>query len=435
MICRALLFSLFTTSICFNVLAQEDEPGMPGTILPTYVKEMDGIVKHKKVQSAFVFIRNETAKNRELLVRLTEIPSPPFKEAARATEFAQLLRDSGSDSVWIDQEGNVIALKRGKDHSKRVVIDAHLDTVFPENTNVKVQAKGDTLKAPGISDDTRGLVMLLSILRSMNANQIQTESDVLFVGSVGEEGLGDLRGMKYLFAKSDLKIKSFISIDGSDIGGIISKGLGSFRYRVTFKGPGGHSWGAFGLANPQHALGAAIHYFTKTADEYTKTGVKTSYNVGRVGGGTSINAIPFESWMEVDMRSESPERLVAIEKIFTTSIQQALDEQNAMKRSGPNLTVDVVKIGDRPSGTQEETIPLIQRTMAAASIFVDKPRLAVSSTNANIPISKGIPSVTIGIGGKGGKAHSLQEWWIDADGYKAIQFALITLIAEAGLKK
>ncbi len=428
----------FIASVLFvsiSSFAQDEDPGLPGTIQSTFKKEMDAILKDKKIQAAFSSIKNESKRNREELILLTEIPSPPFKETVRALQFSKMIKDAGADSVWIDSEGNVLALKKGRDHSKRIVLDAHLDTVFPEGTDVKVKTMGDTLKAPGISDDTRGLVMLLSVLRAINTNNITTQSDILFVGSVGEEGLGDLRGMKYLFKNDNLKIRSFISIDGSDIGGIISNGLGSYRYRVTFNGPGGHSWGAFGLANPQHALGAAIHYFTLDADEFTKTGIRTSYNVGRIGGGTSINAIPFESWMEVDMRSESPERLKEIETIFKQSIEKALAEQNKIKRSGPNLTVEITKIGDRPSGTQTESTPLVQRTMAAASVFVGKPRLAVSSTNANIPISKGIPSVTIGIGGKGGKAHSLQEWWMDIDGHKAIQFALLTVIAEAGLRK
>jgi di/tripeptidase len=212
-------------------------------------------------------------------------------------------------------------------------------------------------------------------------------------------------------------------------------GLGSYRYRITFKGPGGHSWGAFGLANPQHALGSAIHYFTIAGDEYTKTGVKTSYNVGRIGGGTSVNSIAFESWMEIDMRSESPKRLDEIDAILKSSVQKALEEHNALKRMGPDLTVDVKKIGDRPSGELSEELPLIQRSMAAAKYFGEEPRVTRGSTNSNIPISKGIPAVTIGRGGKGGNAHSLKEWWLDVDGHIAIQLALLTVLAEAGIAK
>ena len=195
-----------------------------------------------------------------------------------------------------------------------------------------------------------------------------------------------------------------------------------------------YSWGAFGLANPQHALGSAIHYFSKAADKFTVPAAKTSFNVGRIGGGTSVNSIAFESWMEVDMRSEIPENLVQIDGILKASVQQALVEHNAMKRMGPSLTVDIVKIGDRPSGELSESLPLIQRSMAAVTYFGETPRVTRGSTNSNIPISKGIPAVTIGRGGKGGNNHALNEWWFDdGDGYKAIQLALLTLVSEAGL--
>jgi len=336
--------------------------------------------------------------------------------------------------VWIDKEGNVIALRKGKTRKATVALDAHLDTVFPKGTDVKVKIKGDTLFAPGIADDTRGLVMIASVLRAMEEAKIETQSDILFTGSVGEEGLGDLRGVKHLFGSESPRIDSWISVDGGDIGRVSTMGLGSYRYRVTFKGPGGHSWGAFGLANPQHALGSAIHYFSIAANEFTKTGIRTSYNVGRIGGGTSVNSIAFESWMEIDMRSESPERLNEIDAIMKASVQRALEEHNAMKRSGPSLTVDINKIGERPSGELPSTLPLIQRSMAAAEYFGEVPHLTRGSTNSNIPISKGIPAVTLGRGGKGGNAHALGEWWYDDNGDKAIQLVLLTLVSEAGME-
>jgi hypothetical protein len=189
------------------------------------------------------------------------------------------------------------------------------------------------------------------------------------------------------------------------------------------------------LANPQHALGSAIHYFSTSADKYTKSGARTSYNVGRIGGGTSVNSIAFESWMEIDMRSEFPDNLNQVDAILKASVKKALDEHNAMKRMGPALTVDIVKIGDRPSGELPETLPLIQKTMAVSTFFGETPQLTRGSTNSNIPISKGIPAVTIGRGGKSGNAHSLNEWWYDFEGHKAIQAALLTLVAEAGLAK
>jgi tripeptide aminopeptidase len=426
----ALLLLLTSTLETFS---QEDEPGVKFPIEKQYTVEVEKLAKNKKIQNAFQSIVSQNNQNRSELIMLTEIEAPPFLESARATRFAAILKEAGADSVWIDKEGNVLALRKGKNRKTTVALDAHLDTVFPKGTDVKVKVKGDTLVAPGVGDDTRGLVMVASVLRALEAAQLETQSDVLFIGTVGEEGLGDLRGVKHLFSNEGPRIDAWISIDGGDLGRISTMGLGSYRYRVTFKGPGGHSWGAFGLANPQHALGSAIHYFTKAADEFTKSGIKTSYNVGRIGGGTSVNSIAFESWMEIDMRSESPERLNQIDGIFKAAIQQALTEQNAMKRSGPPLTVEVSKIGERPSGELSNSLPLIQRSLAAANYFGENPEITRGSTNSNIPISKGIPSVTIGRGGKGGHAHSLAEWWYDFEGHKAIQLALLTLLAEAGL--
>jgi acetylornithine deacetylase/succinyl-diaminopimelate desuccinylase-like protein len=429
-----LLLSLCLSSL-EEVYSQEDEAGIKGKIGDQYIKEIDKLGKNKKIQAGFQSIVAHDKQDREELIMLTEIEAPPFMEATRAARFATMLKEAGADSVWIDKVGNVIALRKGKNARTTVALDAHLDTVFPKGTDVKVKIKGDTLFAPGIGDDTRGLVMIVAVLRAMKEAKIETSSDILFIGSVGEEGLGDLRGVKYLFSNESRRIDSWISVDGGDIGRVSTMGLGSYRYRVTFKGPGGHSWGAFGLANPQHALGSAIHYFSTAADEFTRTGIRTSYNVGRIGGGTSVNSIAFESWMEIDMRSESPERLNQIDAIMKTSVQKALDEHNAMKRSGPSLTVDIKKIGERPSGELPETLPLIQRSMAAVNYFGEVPYINRGSTNSNIPISKGIPSVTLGRGGKGGNAHSLDEWWYDHEGYKAIQLVLLTLVAEAGFVK
>jgi tripeptide aminopeptidase len=324
-------------------------------------------------------------------------------------------------------------LKKGRSRKKTVILEAHLDTVFPEGTDVTVKQSGDTLRAPGIGDDTRGLAVVLAVMKAMKQANIKTEGDVLFAGIVGEEGLGDLRGVKQLFNDGKPKIDSYIAIDGGGIGSIVSGGTGSHRYRVTFKGPGGHSYGAFGLVNPHNAAARTVYHFIQQADVYTRTGAKTTYNVGVVGGGTSVNAIPFESWMEVDMRSESPERLAGIDSLLQTAIKKALAEENAMKRRGKDLTVDIALVGDRPSGVQSNSLPLVQRSIASASFLGATPNVAMSSTNSNIPISKGVPAITIGRGGSGGGAHALDEWWVNDKGHLAIQNALLILIAEAGL--
>ena len=403
------------------------------TIEKKYTKAIKRLVKNKKVKAAFEHIVSLETKTLERHIALTEIEAPPFKEEKRATVFAEYYRDLGMDSVWIDSEGNVLGLLLGSEGKQTVALDAHLDTVFPEGTNVKVRIENDTLYAPGIGDDTRGLSMLLTILETIKTNNIQPKDNLLFVGSVGEEGLGDLRGVKHLFRENGPQIDSWIAIDGGNIGRVNNKGLGSYRYRVTFKGPGGHSWGAFGLGNPHHALGEAIGNFVRAADIYTAKGPKTSYNVGVISGGTSINSIPFESIMEIDIRSIEPLHLEAMEVLLKKAVRKALAHQNELKRQGPDLTVKIDKIGNRPSGELSDTLPLIQRTLAATTHFGAEPFLTRGSTNSNIPITKGIPSVTIGRGGNGGKAHSLGEWWINEEGYKAIQLALLIVLSETGM--
>jgi tripeptide aminopeptidase len=416
------------------LFSQEDGPSKKAAVDVRYRNEAKKLAEEPVIKSAFQTILDlepETMKN---LFTLTQIPAPPFKEQVRAAKFKEMLQAAGIDSIWMDKAGNVIGLRRGKSGKKTVVIEAHIDTVFPEGTDVTIKQKGDTLIAPGVGDDTRALSVLLTLLKTMNKNNVKTDANVLFVGTVGEEGLGDLRGVKQLF-NDGLKIDSYIAIDGESIGGIVYGGVGSHRYRVTYKGPGGHSYGAFGLANPHNALARAISYFVNDADAFTRQGIRTTYNIGVIGGGTSVNAIPFESWMEVDMRSESAERLSGIDKLLQQAIQRGLQEENKMKRLGKDLTVDVKLVGDRPSGVQDASLELIQRAGASALFFGEEPKLSISSTNSNYPISKGVPAVTIGRGGKGGGAHSLNEWWMNDKGYVAIQYALLVLVSEAGLAK
>jgi acetylornithine deacetylase/succinyl-diaminopimelate desuccinylase-like protein len=369
----------------------------------------------------------------ERLVELTQIPAPPFMEEARALRYGELLREAGADSVWIDEEGNVLALRRGRRGGRTVALGGHLDTVFPEGTDVTVRVRGDTLYAPGVGDDTRGLVVVLTVLRALEEAQVETRDDLLFIGTVGEEGLGDLRGMKHLFREGADPIDAWIEVDGGGLDRLVTMGLGSVRYRVTFSGPGGHSWGAFGLANPAHALARAVREFQDAADTLTRSGPRTSYNVGVLGGGTSVNSIPFEAVMEVDMRSESPEALARIEDAFLAAMQRGLEGENELRREGPPLTLEADKIGDRPSGEVDPSAGLVQRAIAATEVFDGNPSLGRSSTNSNIPIARGVPAVTIGRGGVGGNGHAPDEWWINRDGHLAIQRALLLTVAEAGL--
>ena len=396
-----------------------------------YAKSIKKLTRNKKVKKAFNYIIDIEEKTNKNLIELTEIEAPPFKEEKRAKEFAKRLQLAGLENVWIDSIGNVIGFLKGSIGNKNIAINAHIDTVFPEGTDVRVQERNDTLYAPGIGDDTRGLAMLLTIAETIKMNNIEPLNNIIFIGTVGEEGLGDLRGVRYLFENNNPKIDSWIAIDGGSIGRVNNQALGSYRYEVVFDGPGGHSWGAFGLVNPHHALGYGIKNFIEKADLYTSSGPKTSYNVGVISGGTSINSIPFESSMLIDIRSIEPNRLDDMEEILFNSMQKALKEQNEMKRSGSDLTLTINKIGNRPSGKVEESVPLIQRTIAATQYMGVEPRLTIGSTDSNIPISIGVPAVTIGRGGEGGGAHSLDEWWINKDGYKSIQLALLILLSES----
>ncbi len=398
-----------------------------------YKKDIQNLSNNQKVKSAFQIIKDLEPETMKELIQLTQTPAPPFMEQKRAEYFKQLLQNAGIDSIWIDGAGNVMALRKGTGNGKTILFEAHLDTVFPLETDVTVKVKGDTLFAPGIGDDTRGLSMLLTIAKAMNKAQISTQSDILFSGTVGEEGLGDLRGIKYIFNQKNLKIDSHIAIDGGNINHLVSKGLGSIRYKISFKGPGGHSWGAFGLANPHHGMAKATDYFSIAAAKYVTNGPKTTFNIGRVGGGTSVNSIPFESWIEVDMRSLSPEKLKGIEQILLKEMQRGLDDYNAGVKKGDKLSLIVEKIGERPSGDLGDELPLIQKAAAVIEHFGYKTSVSAGSTNSNTPISLGIPSITIGRGGIGGAAHSLDEWWMNQNGAEAIQFGLLLLLAEAGL--
>ena len=415
--------------ISFSTVSGQEEP----VINPQFANEIKSLAANQKVKMAFDLIYDSDERTIAEMIHLTEIGAPPFKEGPRANAFAEMLRNSGAQEVWIDEVGNVLARRRGTKGDRTVALDAHLDTVFPEETDVTVRIVNDTMYAPGIGDDTRGLSMLPALFRAMEEANIRTDADILFIGSVGEEGLGDLRGVKHLFSDAGPQIDSWIAIDGGQIGRVNNKGLGSYRYKVIFKGPGGHSWGAFGLANPHHALGTATDAFVKMADEFTSYGPRTSYNIGRIGGGTSINSVPFESWMEVDIRSVSPSRLDTMESFLYKAVDLGVKDQNQRKRLGASMSADIEKIGDRPSGELSSELPIVQRAMAGTAYFGKRPRLTRGSTNSNIPISLGIPAVTIGRGGLGANGHSLDEWWYNKEGHKAIQLALLLVVAEARL--
>ncbi len=343
-----------------------------------------------------------------------------------------MLRDAGLSDVETDAAGNVMGVRKGTGSGPMLAVLAHLDTVFPEGTDVTVKREGNKLLAPGAGDDTGALALMLTVVRAMNAANLQTSADILFVGNVGEEGEGDLRGAKYLLQKGKYKdrIRNFISIDGGEQDGIVTGGLGSRRYRVTFKGPGGHSYGAFGLVSPAFALGNAMTKFSRIQ---VPAEPRTTFNVGVVGGGTSVNSIPVDMYMVVDMRSESADELRRVDQAFLRLVQEALDEENQARstREG-RISADVVLIGDRPSGSTPTSAYLVQAASAVSRAFGFSPRYETSSTDANVPISMGIPAITIGRGA-GGRSHSRDEW-IDVTKEKNVQagqVVLATIVAAA----
>lgn len=404
-----------------------------GGAAPAACTEIQRLMARPDVTRAFAYSADGRQRARAELIELTQIPAPPFGEAARARAFAQRLRAAGADSVYLDSVGNVVGVRRGQGRGT-VALAGHLDTVFPEGTDVTVRVRGDTLFAPGIGDDTRGLVVVLETLRALEHAGIETAADLLFIGTVGEEGLGDLRGVKYLFSGAGPRIDSFIAVDGGSDGGITHQALGSRRFRVTFPGPGGHSWGAFGTANPIHALGRAIALFDEAAPAVLQGAPRTSYNVGRIGGGTSVNSIPAEAWFEVDMRSESPRQIERMDSVLRRSIAAAVSAENQDAARGTRVTAELEQVGDRPSGETPVATPLVQRTIAATALLGARPQLGRSSTDANVPIARGIPAVTIGRGGDGGETHAPGEWWLDRDAHTAVQRALLVVLAEAGLR-
>lgn len=395
------------------------------------------VAKHAKFAAAMDAIDRDHDRLINEIITLTEIPAPPFKEDKRGAAYLEMLKAAKLTNIERDPEGNVMGLRKGTGTGPLIAIAAHLDTVFPEGTDTKVKRDLTKLSAPGIGDDTRSLAVLLAMVRAMDAAGIQTTSDILFIGNVGEEGPGDLRGVKYLFQKGAYKdrIKMFISMDGAGGGDdIVNGAVGSRRFRVTFKGPGGHSYGAFGLVNPALAMGSAMKKFGTIQ---VPAQPKTTYSVGVVGGGTSVNSIPFESWMEIDMRSESPAELKKVEAQFTAMMQQAADEENATRSTAQGkITVELKVIGDRPSGQTSHDSPIAQIAGAVVRAVGMKPRYSYSSTDANIPISMGIPAITIDSGGQGGRAHALDEW-IDVEktsSVKGIRAAMLLVLTLAGMQ-
>jgi len=383
------------------------------------------LMSDSAIKAAVDAIKASENQTIEDQIRLCEVEAPPFKEAKRAEVYAKMFRELGLQNVRIDKEGNVLGDRPGAQPRPRLVFTAHLDTVFPEGTDVKVKREGHILRGPGIGDDCRGLAVLLAVVRTMNQAKIQTPGTITFVGTVGEEGLGDLRGVKYLFNEG-LKgqIDRFVSIDGTGLG-ITHIAVGSLRYRVTFKGPGGHSYGAFGLSNPMHALGRAVATISQFE---VPDNPKTTFNVGRMGGGTSVNAIPFDAWFEMDMRSASPSALQALDQKFHRAVDDAVKAEDT--RWGKNvLSVDKALVGNRPAGQTPAISPIAQAAVSVTKALGFPVTLDEGSTDSNIAMNLGIPAITVDGGGRGRGSHALDESFDQTNSWQGSQRALLLAIA------
>ncbi len=386
------------------------------------------ILARADVQAAMQTIKASEAHFVDEQVRLCEISSPPFHEDKRGVAMAELFKAAGLQNVRTDKAGNVLGDRPGAAAHPRLVLAAHLDTVFPAETDVHVKREGNLLKGPGIGDDCRGLAALLAVIHGMNEAKLKTQGSVTFVADVGEEGPGDLRGMKELFGTTMKgQIDDFISIEPGEAHRITNGGVGSYRYRVTFTGPGGHSYGAFGIANPIQGAGRAIAHID---DLQVPTEPKTTFNVGLVGGGTSVNSIPFEAWFEFDERSPDTKSLDVLDAKFKKAVQAGLDEENARWHDKGKLSVAIKEIGIRPAGQTDPKAAIVMT--AAASIKAlgfGEPGYGSGSSDSNIPMHLGIPAITIGGGGKDSGAHSLGETDDVTDSYKGPQNALLILLS------
>ncbi len=383
------------------------------------------------VKKALNYLQQTEPEVIEEQIKICHIPAPPFKEDARIAYIKKRFTELGLENVFVDPVGNVIAGLSGKSDEKVLVLSAHLDTVFPEGTEIKVERNNTLLTAPGISDDSRGLAVLLAVARVLKQFQIQTEGSIYFVATVGEEGLGNLRGVRHLFEHSlKNKITHFISIDDVGLHSVITA-VGSHRYKVLFKGSGGHSYADFGIPNPIHALGRAI---AGIADFQVPSEPKATFAVGRSGGGTSVNSIAHTAWMEVDMRSESVIELEKLDSAFHRAVYTALSNENARWAAKDTLTVAIELLGKRPAGAVSKDGEIATAVKKANKALDIETVFSSGSTDANIPISLGIEALTIGGGGSGTHKHSLKETFNTKDSYLGTQRTLLIALEIVGVQ-
>jgi len=391
------------------------------------------LLAHDRVRAARQHIERTDEITLSRQAALSAIPAPTGAEEARAGRTAELFREVGLRDVFVDEVGNVHGWYR-RDEGREtgdgaVVLAAHLDTVFGPEVRVAVERRGGRLEGPGISDNARGLAALVAVAEALVRARVPLVRPILFAATVGEEGSGDLRGVKHLFARDGLKPVALIALDGAGLERVVHRALGSRRYRVTFRGPGGHSWAAFGVANPANAVGRAVALL---ADLPAKRDPRTTCAVVRLGGGTGLNSIPQEAWLDLDLRSEDPKALGQLDVTVRAALERAADDENRRRTGGsPALSLDVRLIGDRPSGVTPRTHPLVRAAVAVNRALGRDAELASASTDANVAIALGIPAIALGGGGRAGDAHLTTEWYENADGPLGLVRALLVTAAMA----
>ncbi|HEV2129514.1 MAG TPA: M20/M25/M40 family metallo-hydrolase [Longimicrobiaceae bacterium] len=395
------------------------------------------LLSHPAVRHARAAIHARDTQTLREQIELVQIPAPSLQEEERAHEVLARFAAAGLAGTRIDEVGNVLgrlpAMGNGTPEEGAVVVCAHLDTVFPAGTDLSVRRQGERILAPGITDNARGLAAMLALVRVMVESGISTSRPLVFAATVGEEGIGDLRGVKHLFREgAPLHTASAcVALDGSGVRRIVNRAVGSRRLRIRILGPGGHSWADWGTANAVHALASAVAEMRALP---LPPSPRTTLSVTRVGGGTSVNSIPAEAWLELDIRSENQEALERLDGDARDTSQRAAAAENRQRRRGTGaLKVQVECIGDRPSGKTPAQAALVRAALAATRAIGERPMLVASSTDANVPISLGIPAVTLGAGGESGGIHTTEEWYSNEGGPEGIERALLTLLAVAGL--
>ena len=365
---------------------------------------------------------------------LSAIPAPTGGEGARGARVAELFREVGLGRVTTDEVGNVHGWYdnggRGTGDGY-VALSAHLDTVFGPELDVAVQLRGARLVGPGIADNARGLAALIAVAEALVRARVPTARPVMFAATVGEEGSGDLRGVRHLFSNGNQRPHAFIALDGAGLERIVHRALGSRRYRATYRGPGGHSWAAFGVANPASAVGRATALL---ADLPTQHSPRSTCAVVRLGGGTGLNSIPQDAWLDLDLRSEDPRALVQLDQTVQGLLSRALADENARRTPGTDpLLLALRQVGDRPSGVTPRAHPLVQAAIAATRAVGAPHELACASTDANVPIALGVPAIALGAGGRAGDAHLPTEWYENVDGALGVVRALLVTASVAGV--